>query len=167
MQALLRTWVQLLRTQIKIKTHICNPGDGIWEKQAVSLISPANQGFKLTGRPHLNKWRAKQSMKETRYQPLASTCTTLYHTKTCASIYMKKKKENKHLRCTQEQGQIMTRLTSFQQHSPQGTLFLVHDSQLVKWSNVEFVNKVVLLIKVYTWDKTIYRCWHIFKAKVR
>lgn len=104
----------------------------MWEKQAVPLISPAKPELQTHWETPSQQMKGKAIHERDQYQPLASTCTTLQHTKTCASIHMKKKKENKHLRCTQEQGQIMTRLTSFQQHSPRGTLFLVHDSQLVK-----------------------------------
>lgn len=78
-QALLWTCVQLLRTQIKIKhTFVIQERGCGRNRQVLSSYLP-KQSFKLTGRLHLNKWRAKQSMKEARYQPWLPHSNTLRH----------------------------------------------------------------------------------------
>lgn len=122
----MRSCTQILRTRIKIKVHICNLSAGDVEETG-RFFNLTCQTSELQAHQETPSQQMKYKTIQERHQMSTSGFDVHTHanTLTCASIHMKKKKENiarEHLRCIQEQRLNLMRPTSFQQHSPWDTL---------------------------------------------
>lgn len=183
LQALLRTCVQLLRTQIKIKhTFVIQERGCGRNRQVLSSYLP-KQSFKLTGRPPSQQMKGKTIHERDQIStPGFHTYHTLTHSDVCLNTHGEEKRKQTfemHTRAGTDYDETRpfsaTLSSGYPFPSLYPSLYFEANSMIPSWLNAVTQNPWIRWfdciykgqIKLHMWDKTIYRCWHTFKAKVR